>query len=173
MLPIQEQCSWIFFSVYTSYLPLAFLLHFNYYITFLTDPNIMDPRPVRMTVPIWAAKTYRPTWNTPSPAISVYMYKSFIPEMYRYILMYIPIADQSASPTPPYMPIQGTRRSNSSEDRKKKSKDKCTHQWTIIPHSIQHLYTYVLYSLDNEIVQIKIITCIDLFKSFSHCIFRS
>ncbi|EDW76612.2 uncharacterized protein Dwil_GK14570 [Drosophila willistoni] len=37
--------------------------------------------------------------------------------------------DQSASPTPPYMPIQGTRRSNSSEDRKKKSKDnKCTHQ---------------------------------------------
>ncbi|XP_023165112.2 GATA zinc finger domain-containing protein 10 isoform X7 [Drosophila hydei] len=37
--------------------------------------------------------------------------------------------DQSVSPTPPYMPIQGTRRSNSSEDRKKKSKDnKCTHQ---------------------------------------------
>ncbi|XP_030567875.1 uncharacterized protein LOC115767713 isoform X4 [Drosophila novamexicana] len=37
--------------------------------------------------------------------------------------------DQSASPTPPYMPIQGTRRSNSSEDRKKKLKDnKCTHQ---------------------------------------------
>ncbi|XP_030384011.1 uncharacterized protein DDB_G0284459 [Scaptodrosophila lebanonensis] len=37
--------------------------------------------------------------------------------------------DQSSSPTPPYMPIQGTRRSNSSEDRKKKSKDnKCTHQ---------------------------------------------
>nr|XP_044251081.1 basic-leucine zipper transcription factor A [Drosophila takahashii] len=36
--------------------------------------------------------------------------------------------DQNASPTPPYMPIQGTRRSNSSEDRKKKSKDKCTHQ---------------------------------------------
>uniref|UniRef100_A0A1I8PUN0 Coiled-coil domain-containing protein n=1 Tax=Stomoxys calcitrans TaxID=35570 RepID=A0A1I8PUN0_STOCA len=37
--------------------------------------------------------------------------------------------DQNSSPTPPYMPIQGTRRSNSSEDRKKKSKDnKCTHQ---------------------------------------------
>ncbi|KAI9585818.1 hypothetical protein GQX74_001665 [Glossina fuscipes] len=37
--------------------------------------------------------------------------------------------DQSSSPTPPYMPIQGTRRSNSNEDRKKKSKDnKCTHQ---------------------------------------------
>ncbi|XP_032592348.2 uncharacterized protein LOC6562034 isoform X6 [Drosophila grimshawi] len=37
--------------------------------------------------------------------------------------------DPSSSPTPPYMPIQGTRRSNSSEDRKKKSKDnKCTHQ---------------------------------------------
>ncbi|XP_017491556.1 PREDICTED: putative uncharacterized protein DDB_G0282129, partial [Rhagoletis zephyria] len=36
--------------------------------------------------------------------------------------------DKSSSPTPPYMPIQGTRRSNSSDDRKKKSKDKCTHQ---------------------------------------------
>ncbi|XP_065356547.1 uncharacterized protein LOC135950944 isoform X2 [Calliphora vicina] len=37
--------------------------------------------------------------------------------------------DQNSSPTPPYMPIQGTRRSNSSEDRKKKTKDnKCTHQ---------------------------------------------
>ncbi|XP_036328596.1 uncharacterized protein LOC118740939 isoform X2 [Rhagoletis pomonella] len=35
---------------------------------------------------------------------------------------------KSSSPTPPYMPIQGTRRSNSSDDRKKKSKDKCTHQ---------------------------------------------
>ncbi|XP_061386908.1 uncharacterized protein LOC133321853 [Musca vetustissima] len=36
---------------------------------------------------------------------------------------------KNSSPTPPYMPIQGTRRSNSSEDRKKKSKDnKCTHQ---------------------------------------------
>lgn len=40
------------------------------------------------------------------------------------------ILDQTVlSPTPPYMPIQGTRRSNSNEDRKKKSKDnKCTHQ---------------------------------------------
>uniref|UniRef100_A0A034VN42 Coiled-coil domain-containing protein 50 n=1 Tax=Bactrocera dorsalis TaxID=27457 RepID=A0A034VN42_BACDO len=36
--------------------------------------------------------------------------------------------DKSSSPTPPYMPIQGTRRSNSGDERKKKSKDKCTHQ---------------------------------------------
>uniref|UniRef100_A0A0A1WIW6 Coiled-coil domain-containing protein 50 n=1 Tax=Zeugodacus cucurbitae TaxID=28588 RepID=A0A0A1WIW6_ZEUCU len=35
---------------------------------------------------------------------------------------------ESSSPTPPYMPIQGTRRSNSGDERKKKSKDKCTHQ---------------------------------------------
>lgn len=37
--------------------------------------------------------------------------------------------DQSSSPVPPYMPIQGTRRGNLSVDnKKKKSKDKCTHQ---------------------------------------------
>lgn len=38
--------------------------------------------------------------------------------------------DHNANPVPPYMPIQGTRRSNavSQSDKKKKSKDKCTHQ---------------------------------------------
>lgn len=36
--------------------------------------------------------------------------------------------DQSSSPVPPYMPIQGTRRNTSLENKKKKSKDKCTHQ---------------------------------------------
>lgn len=38
-------------------------------------------------------------------------------------------SDQSSSPVPPYMPIQGQRRNNSSlENKKKKNKDKCTHQ---------------------------------------------
>lgn len=38
--------------------------------------------------------------------------------------------EHSSSPVPPYMPIQGTRRTNlvSQPDKKKKSKDKCTHQ---------------------------------------------
>lgn len=37
--------------------------------------------------------------------------------------------DQSSSPVPPYMPIQGTRRNISVDNnKKKKGKDKCTHQ---------------------------------------------
>lgn len=37
--------------------------------------------------------------------------------------------DQSSSPVPPYMPIQGTRRNISLDNnKKKKGKDKCTHQ---------------------------------------------
>lgn len=39
--------------------------------------------------------------------------------------------DSTTTPIPPYMPIQGTRRTNglSQPDKKKKSKDsKCTHQ---------------------------------------------
>ncbi|XP_055851713.1 uncharacterized protein LOC129915985 [Episyrphus balteatus] len=36
--------------------------------------------------------------------------------------------EQQPGPAPPYMPIQGTRRSNSNDERKKRSKDKCTHQ---------------------------------------------
>lgn len=39
--------------------------------------------------------------------------------------------EQSSSPVPPYMPIQGTRRNTgniSMDNKKKKSKDKCTHQ---------------------------------------------
>lgn len=37
--------------------------------------------------------------------------------------------DQSSSPVPPYMPIQGTRRNISIDNnKKKKGKDKCTHQ---------------------------------------------
>ncbi len=37
--------------------------------------------------------------------------------------------DQSSSPVPPYMPIQGTRRNISLDNnKKKKAKDKCTHQ---------------------------------------------
>lgn len=36
--------------------------------------------------------------------------------------------EYSSDTAPPYMPIQGQRRSNSSDERKKKSKDKCTHQ---------------------------------------------
>lgn len=35
---------------------------------------------------------------------------------------------ENSGPAPPYMPIQGTRRSNSNDERKKRSKDKCTHQ---------------------------------------------
>ncbi|XP_055920432.1 uncharacterized protein LOC129952035 isoform X1 [Eupeodes corollae] len=35
--------------------------------------------------------------------------------------------EQNSGPAPPYMPIQGTRRSNSNDERKKR-KDKCTHQ---------------------------------------------
>jgi len=41
---------------------------------------------------------------------------------------YSEYSDQSSSPVPPYMPIQGTRRNTSLENKKKKSKDKCTHQ---------------------------------------------
>lgn len=37
-------------------------------------------------------------------------------------------SDQSSSPVPPYMPIQGQRRNIVPEGKKKKSKDKCTHQ---------------------------------------------
>ncbi|XP_055683891.1 uncharacterized protein LOC129790443 [Lutzomyia longipalpis] len=37
-------------------------------------------------------------------------------------------SDHSSSPVPPYMPIQGSRRSTSLENKKKKSKDKCAHQ---------------------------------------------
>lgn len=37
-------------------------------------------------------------------------------------------SDQSCSPVPPYMPIQGQRRNASLEGKKKKGKDKCTHQ---------------------------------------------
>lgn len=37
-------------------------------------------------------------------------------------------SDQSSSPVPPYMPIQGQRRNTSLENKKKKTKDKCTHQ---------------------------------------------
>lgn len=39
-------------------------------------------------------------------------------------------AGAAASPVPPYMPIQGTRRTNAvvQSDRKKRAKDKCTHQ---------------------------------------------
>lgn len=39
-------------------------------------------------------------------------------------------SELGSSPVPPYMPIQGTRRNNmvSQPDKKKKSKDKCTHQ---------------------------------------------
>lgn len=36
-------------------------------------------------------------------------------------------SEPSSSPVPPYMPIQGTRRTTSL-DKKKKTKDKCTHQ---------------------------------------------
>lgn len=40
--------------------------------------------------------------------------------------------EQSSSPVPPYMPIQGTRRNTGNismdNNKKKKSKDKCTHQ---------------------------------------------
>lgn len=37
--------------------------------------------------------------------------------------------NQSSSPVPPYMPIQGTRRNISLDNNKKKKvKDKCTHQ---------------------------------------------
>lgn len=37
--------------------------------------------------------------------------------------------DQSSSPVPPYMPIQGTRRNISLDNnKKKKARDKCTHQ---------------------------------------------
>lgn len=36
--------------------------------------------------------------------------------------------DQSTSPVPPYMPIQGTRRTVAGDSKKKKTKDKCTHQ---------------------------------------------
>lgn len=38
--------------------------------------------------------------------------------------------EHNSSPVPPYMPIQGTRRTNGlpQPDKKKKSKDKCTHQ---------------------------------------------
>lgn len=39
--------------------------------------------------------------------------------------------EQSSSPVPPYMPIQGTRRNTgniSMDNKKKKTKDKCTHQ---------------------------------------------
>lgn len=82
----------------------------------------MDQKPDPTTARITVAKMYRHTWSTPSPAISVYMYKTTLRKLYRYILMCISVSDQSASPTPPYMPIQGTRRSNSSEDRKKKSR---------------------------------------------------
>lgn len=37
-----------------------------------------------------------------------------------------------STPVPPYMPIQGTRRTNgiSQPEKKKKTKDKCTHQWS-------------------------------------------
>ncbi|GAB0094054.1 hypothetical protein DMENIID0001_092750 [Sergentomyia squamirostris] len=37
-------------------------------------------------------------------------------------------SDHSSSPVPPYMPIQGSRRTTSLENKKKKSKDKCAHQ---------------------------------------------
>uniref|UniRef100_A0A1L8DNE4 Putative serine/threonine-protein kinase n=1 Tax=Nyssomyia neivai TaxID=330878 RepID=A0A1L8DNE4_9DIPT len=37
-------------------------------------------------------------------------------------------SDHSSSPVPPYMPIQGSRRSTSLDNKKKKSKDKCAHQ---------------------------------------------
>lgn len=37
-------------------------------------------------------------------------------------------SDQSLSPVPPYMPIQGQRRNTSLDGKKKKGKDKCTHQ---------------------------------------------
>lgn len=38
--------------------------------------------------------------------------------------------EHNSAPVPPYMPIQGTRRTNgiSQPEKKKKSKDKCTHQ---------------------------------------------
>lgn len=39
------------------------------------------------------------------------------------------VANSSNSgPVPPYMPIQGTRRNGAEEAKKKRSKDKCTHQ---------------------------------------------
>lgn len=39
-------------------------------------------------------------------------------------------ADTTKAPVPPYMPIQGTRRTNgvAQSDKKKRAKDKCTHQ---------------------------------------------
>lgn len=82
--------------------------------------------------------------------------------------------DQSASPTPPYMPIQGTRRSNSSEDRKKKSKDnKCTHQWGAISFVFAFIGTHTIHvylTMHTHTYIHKYNTCIHIYIQYIICI---